>query len=82
MEMSQAEELDGLAPEQCGIRASKVADIQALNTSLFYDLIRLKRIPSTSIFAYLISNYDLVVHIIYYISLQSFNAPKDPIMFT
>ena len=36
---SQAENLDVLAPEQYGIRKAKAADIQALNTRLFYDLI-------------------------------------------
>ena len=59
--MSQAEILDGIAREQYGSRKAKAADIQALKTRLFYDLIRQKRIPATSIFNNLASNYDLVV---------------------
>ena len=37
--MSQAEILDGIAREQYGSRKAKAADIQALKTRLFYDLI-------------------------------------------
>ena len=58
----QAENIDGLAPKKYRSQKSKAADIQALNTRLFYDLIRKNRIPATSIFADLVSNYDLVVH--------------------
>ena len=60
--MVKSEELQVLTPEQHGNKAAKVSDTRALNTSLFYDLIRLKRVPETSIFEDLISNYDLVVH--------------------
>ena len=55
------EELEGLSPEQYGIRSSKAEDFQALNKRLLYNLIRLKRIPATSVFTYLVSNYDLVL---------------------
>ena len=82
MAMRQAEELEGIYPEQYRIRESKAADTQALNTRLFYDYIRIQRIPSTRIFADLISNYDLVVHNIASLSLQIINPPKEPIMCT
>ena len=39
--MIKAENLDGIAPEQYGIRNYKLVDIQALNTRLFNDLIRI-----------------------------------------
>ena len=35
--MQRAEECHGIAPEQYGSRKKKAADIQALNTRLFYD---------------------------------------------
>ena len=38
-------QLNVLDLEQYRIRKSKSADIQALNTQLFYDLTRLKRFP-------------------------------------
>ena len=80
--MRQAESLYGLAPEQYGIRKEKATGIQALNIILFYDLIRQKIIPATSIFSYLISNYDMVVHRIASISLQRVDVPKEPILCT
>ena len=45
-----AEYLDALALEQCRKIKYKATDIQALNTFLFYDLARLKRITSTNLF--------------------------------
>ena len=48
--MSQATILDVISPEQYGSRKAKAADIQDLNTILFYGLIWQKRIPETSIF--------------------------------
>ena len=45
--MNTAEELNTLTPEQYGIRKAKASNIQSLNTRLFYDLTRLKRIPVT-----------------------------------
>ena len=78
--MSQAEALDWIAPEQYGSRKEKSADIQAPNTRLFYDLIRQKRILVTSIFADLVSNYDLVVHSTASLYLQRVDVPKDPIL--
>ena len=39
MSMYQDETLDGIYPEQCGIRKAKFADTQALNKKLFYDII-------------------------------------------
>ena len=44
--MSKAEILEGLAPKQYGSQKSKEANIQALNTRLFYDIIR-QNIPHT-----------------------------------
>ena len=72
--------INGLAPEQYGSRKAKAEDIQALITRLFYDLIRKQRIPDTSIFADLLSNYDLGVHSINSLSLQIFWVPKGPII--
>ena len=40
--MRKVEEMGRLASEQYGSREDKSADIQALKTPLFYDLIRLK----------------------------------------
>ena len=74
--MSHSESLYGLAPEQYRIQKAKSAYIQALNTRLFYDLIIQNRIPSTSIFTDLFSNYDLVVHSIDYISLHRVYVSK------
>ena len=75
--MRQSEELEGLTPEQYGNRASKSADIQALNTRIFYEFVRLKRISDTNIFTDLISNYNLVLQIISYLELQIVSVPKD-----
>ena len=80
--MKNSEELESLAPEQYGSRASKSADIQALSTRLFYDKIRLKRLPATSVFADLVSNYDLVLHSISSLSLQRVDVPKYPVACT
>ena len=44
----KTEELNALANQQYGSRASKSSGIKALNTCLFYDLIRLKIVPATS----------------------------------
>ena len=60
--MNQAENIEGIAPEHYESRKSKAADVQALNTRLFYDLVRHKKVASTSVFADIISNYDLVVN--------------------
>ena len=43
--MKMVRQLNALELEQYGIRKSKAADIQDLNTLLFYDLTRLKRFP-------------------------------------
>ena len=77
MTMNQAGNLEGLAPEQYGSRKSKSADIQVLNTRLFYDLIRQKRIPETCIFIDLVSNYDLIVHSIESLSIPRVDVPKE-----
>ena len=82
LDMSQAKTLDGLAPEQYGSWKAKAAEIQEINTRLFYDLIRQKIIPATSMFANLVSNYDLVVHSIASLSLQRVGVPKEPILCT
>ena len=68
-----------LSPEQYVSITFKVADTQALKNCQFYDLIRLTRVPETSTFADIISNYDLVVHIIVYLFLQISNTSKEPI---
>ena len=46
---------------------------------MFYDLVRQEKVTAKSIFADLISNYYLVVHIIESISLQRVSIPKEPI---
>ena len=77
--MQRAEECHGIAPEQYGSRKKKAADIQALNTRLFYDYVQLKRTPATSLFIDLVSNYDLVAHNIATLALQRVGTPKAPI---
>ena len=79
---SQAENIDGLAPEKYGIWKSKSVDTQVLNTKLFYDLIRQVRNPSASIFADIVYNYNLVVHSIASLSLQRVDAIQEPIICT
>eukprot|EP00957_Ditylum_brightwellii_P065859 4994787-Ditylum_brightwellii.AAC.1 len=68
--MASAENLEGMADEQHGSRKKKAADIQALNTRLFYDYVLLERTPATSMFINLVSNYDLVVHSIVSLAFQ------------
>ena len=68
--------------EQCGSGRKHAADVQALNTKLYYDLIRMERTPATSTFIDLVSNYDLMFHSIAYLSLQRVGVPKSPIHFT
>ena len=74
--------MEGLSLEQYGIRASKSADIQALNTRLFYYIVLLKCTPATSVFAEIISNYDLVLHRIAFLALQRVNFSKETILCT
>ena len=78
----QAGDLEGPAHEKYRSRASKVVDIRAINTRIFYNLIGLKSILSNIIFVELISNYDIVFHIIDFLSLQRSNIPKEPIRYT
>lgn len=80
--MQRAEECEGVAPEQYGSRKHKAADIQALNTRLFYDLVRLHQTAATSKFIDLVSNYDLVVHSIASLALQRVGTPREPIFCT
>eukprot|EP00957_Ditylum_brightwellii_P105962 8082922-Ditylum_brightwellii.AAC.1 len=80
--MNKAEECNGIAPEQYGSRRRKAADIQALNTRLFYDLVLLERKLATSTFIDLVSNYDLVVHSIASLALQQVGTPKESIFCT
>ena len=68
--MRKEEDMGRLSPKQYGSRASKTADIQALNTRLFYYIVLLKRSTATSAFADLVSNYDLVLHSIADLELQ------------
>ena len=74
--MKNSEDIEGLAPKKYGNRASKSADIQALNTKLIYNIIQLKRLPNTIVFAYLVSNCDLVLYSIAYLYLQITNFLK------
>ena len=67
--MRRSEELGALAPEQNGSRKGKTLDTQSLNTELLYNLVRLKRVPETSIFTDLVSNYNILVHSIDSLSL-------------
>ena len=76
----QAETLDSIAPEQYGSRKAKAADIQALTTRLFYDIIRKIIIPATNIFADLVSKYELMVHSIAALSHQRVDVPKEPML--
>ena len=76
--MNHAEELEVIAPGKYGSRKSKASDVQALNTCLLYNLVRQKKFTSTSAFTDLISNYDLVLHIIASLALQIVNSPKEP----
>ena len=55
------------------------ADVQALNTRLLYDLLRLNRLPAVTPFADLVSNYDLVCHSIASLALQRTGMPRGPI---
>ena len=74
--MIRVQELRSFATNKYRTRKGKSEDTQALNNRLFYDLIRLNRIPETSNFADIVSNYDLLVHTIASLSLQRFNTSK------
>ena len=76
----KAENLEVIAHKKYGNRKSKTADIQALNTRIYYDIIRQDRTPAPIIFVDLVSNYDLLVHIIASLYLQRVNAPKETIL--
>eukprot|EP00957_Ditylum_brightwellii_P040712 3082007-Ditylum_brightwellii.AAC.1 len=80
--MEMVEENGGIAQEQYGSRKRVSADVQALNTRLFYDCILLERTPATNIFIDLVSNYDLVVPSIALLALQRVGMPKEPIQCT
>eukprot|EP00957_Ditylum_brightwellii_P183564 13982321-Ditylum_brightwellii.AAC.1 len=80
--MRRAEACRGVAPEQFGSRHNKSADLQALNTRLFYDYVLLQKIPSASVFIDLVSNCDLVAHNIASLALQRVGVPKAPICYT
>eukprot|EP00957_Ditylum_brightwellii_P108617 8284469-Ditylum_brightwellii.AAC.1 len=80
--MEMAERIRRVALEQFGSRKHKAADLQALNTRLFYDYVCLERTTSTSAFIDLVSNYDLVVHSIASMALQRVGTPKEPILCT
>ena len=59
--MRKADRINVLAPEQYGSHTVKAAEIQALNTKMFYDLIMLKRLPYISVFVYLVSKYNIIL---------------------
>ena len=48
-------------PRKYGSHTVKAAEIQALNTKMFYDLIMLKRLPYISVFVYLVSKYNIIL---------------------
>ena len=77
--MRKAEDAKAVAWEQFGSRRHHAADLQALNTRLFYDQLRLTRRPATTPFVDLVSNYDLVVHSVASLALQRMGVPKAPI---
>ena len=74
--MINVEDMEGLAPEQYRSHASKAAEIQALDTMIFYDIVLLKNTPATSIFAVLVSKYDLFLHSIASLAPQRFYVEK------
>ena len=74
--------MEVLVPEKYVRQASKAADIQDLKTRLFYDRILLKKIPTTSIFANLVSNYYLVSQSIALLSLLIVDVSKEQILCT
>ena len=80
--MKKAEEIEGLALEQYGVRSSKLADIKVLNTRLFYNLIRLKRLSATTVLTDMVSHYYLVLHSISSLSLCRVYVPKEPLFCT
>eukprot|EP00957_Ditylum_brightwellii_P158200 12041707-Ditylum_brightwellii.AAC.1 len=57
-----AERNGGIAQEPFGGRVRHSAEVQALNICLFYDQVKLNKVPVTSTFMDLVSNYDLMVH--------------------
>eukprot|EP00957_Ditylum_brightwellii_P064703 4910695-Ditylum_brightwellii.AAC.1 len=77
--MKRAEIMHGVTPEQFGSRRKKSADLQALNTRLFYDYTLLKKHPGTSLYIDLVSNYDLVVHSIATLAIRWVGMPPAPI---
>ena len=79
--VNQVEEIEGIVHEHYGSRKSKASDVQAINNFLLYNLVRQKKFTSTSVFAGIISNYELVVQSIDYIALQRVDVPKEPIHF-
>eukprot|EP00957_Ditylum_brightwellii_P070968 5393097-Ditylum_brightwellii.AAC.1 len=79
MAMAKKEANGSIAPEQFGGRVFHSAAIQALNVRMFYDQVKLTKIPATSTFIDLVSNYDLVVHSIASLALQWVGVPKAPI---
>ena len=46
---------------------------------MFYDIVRNKKVTSTSVLADIIFNYDLVVQTIASLALQRLNIPKETI---
>ena len=74
IDMIQAKSLEVITPEQYGNQKVKDSVIQALKTRLFYNFTRKKKIPELSIFADLVSNYDLVAHSIDFLSIKRVNV--------
>eukprot|EP00957_Ditylum_brightwellii_P139580 10637821-Ditylum_brightwellii.AAC.1 len=68
--MSIAERNGEIAREQFGGRVRHSAEVQGLNVHLFYDQVKLNKVPATSTFVDRVSNYNLVVHSIGSLALQ------------
>eukprot|EP00957_Ditylum_brightwellii_P028946 2186617-Ditylum_brightwellii.AAC.1 len=77
--MHRVEIIGVIAMEQYGSRKNQAADLQALNTRLFFDYAKLECKPATSTFVDLVSYYNLVVHSITVLALQHVDMPKEPI---
>eukprot|EP00957_Ditylum_brightwellii_P188310 14336370-Ditylum_brightwellii.AAC.1 len=55
-----AERNGGITQEKFGGRVRHSAEVQTLNVCLFSDQVKLDKVPATSTFVDLVSNYDLV----------------------
>eukprot|EP00957_Ditylum_brightwellii_P012451 941024-Ditylum_brightwellii.AAC.1 len=65
-----AERNGGIVQEQFGRRVRHSAEVQGFNVCLFYDQVKLNKVPATSTFVDRVSNYNIVVHSIGSLALQ------------